>query len=102
MVNRKLRWLKKREFVIYAHLALRHGGTAVSATDLVYEVKKTFGTTIRTAKNIVKRLMRAGYIVKVDANNVRVRTLDDSLTELVTSYVSKRRGRRKVNLANRS
>jgi len=85
-----MRWLKKREFIVYSYLAIKYGGETVSAIDTIYEVKKTFRTTTRTAKNIVKRLVRAGYLIKIDNNNLRVRELNDVFAELIFSYVHRR------------
>lgn len=85
-----MRWLKKREFIIYSYLAIKYGGETVSTIDTIYEVKKTFRTTTRTAKNIIKRLVRAEYLIKIDNNNLKVRELNDTLTELICSYIHRR------------
>lgn len=92
-----MRWLKKREFMVYAYLALKYGGERVSFPDAVFEVREAFKMSAGVAKNVLKRLMRSGYVTKVDKTYIKVRELEDLLSEHIASYIhgrARRAGRR--------
>ncbi len=84
------RWPRKREFMVFFFLSSRIGGRKVSFQDLVFIVKWKFGFTARTAKNIVKRLVSMGFIVRLDSNMLCVRRVDEVLNEYLTSYLYSR------------
>jgi len=89
-----LRWLKKREYMVFAYLSLKYAGSVVSFHDAVYEVGRAMGMSPKTAKNIVKRLLRAGYLARTDRYFLLVRSLQEVTSEMLVDYICKRKKRR--------
>lgn len=86
-----MRWLKKREFMVFAYLSMKHGGSSINLLDAVFDVRNTFAMSTKTARNIVRGLIKAGYIVKTaDAGAISIRPIEDVLSELVGDYITKR------------
>lgn len=96
------RWPRKREFMVFFFLSSRMGEKEVSFQDLVFIVKWKFGFTARTAKNIVKRLVSMGFIVRLDSNMLRVRRVDEVLNEYLTSYLYSRWKKKVVSITRQT
>lgn len=97
-----MRWIKKREFMVFIYLSLKYGGSRVSIHDIVFSVKEKFAVSVRTSKNIIKRLIRSGYIVEVNGKReVLVRSIEDVMNELLGDYITKRAKRVKRKTSSR-
>lgn len=101
-VRNNLRWLKKREFMVFIYLSLKYSDKKIAFQDAVFEVKKAFSMTSRTSKNIVKRLIKIGFITKSYDNTMTIRKLEDVFNEYLVEYMYLRGKKRKTYLKNKA
>lgn len=92
-----MRWLKKREAAAYAHLALRYGGTTIGYIEALAELSRSFAMSTKTSRNVLRRLINTGYLVKLNARSLLVRRPEDVLSELASEYALSRRKRAKTH-----
>ena len=86
-----MRWPKKREFMVYYYLSKKFQGEARTIHQLISEVKDTFNYNTKTAKNIVKRLIKLNYLVRIEGNNIIVRSCQEVLDDYLNDFISKRK-----------
>ena len=85
-----MRWPKKREFMVYYYLFLHCGCEETTIEKLVQAVRTKLHYNSKTARNIVKRLVNLGYIVKLNKSRARIRSPDEVLIELLVHYLINR------------
>jgi len=86
-----MRWPKKREFMVYYYLSKKFRGERQSIHQLISDVKDAFNYNTKTAKNIVKRLIKLKYLVRIDGNNIIVRSYQEVLDDYLNDFISKRK-----------
>jgi hypothetical protein len=87
------RWLKKREFLAY-YMIYRRLGSRADQGEILALLRSVFPR--RTARNILKRLRRAGLLTPLAGETLvyEVRDLHEYLDSLLSSYISMRKERR--------
>lgn len=86
------RWPKKREFLTYYLLYKSFGcREPVNVGELSDRLSPYFGR--RVSVNILRRLARLGFIVRVTLTDYRVECLENVLERYLASYLSNRERR---------
>ena len=93
------RWLKKREFLAYYLIYKAYGSRNFNigeASDLLIQ---EFCCSRKVAYNIIKRLYKTGFLIKVDKVIYRCRDLYEVLDNYLSTYILKRCKQREIESA---
>ncbi len=84
-----MRWLKKREFLSFFILSERFSGVKADYYDMLFFLEKNMFFSRRVARNVLKRLIKMGYI-KRNNDGYFIRSVKDVLDEYYFMFFTRR------------